>query len=85
MAESLFFHVDVPPGETFTQLLPHNVHKLHKIQSDTQNGGAAHDVEEDLLLCGFGNVTIHRVGTGILATAEQYGHLKAIVQEVESE
>lgn len=85
VAESLLFHGDVPPGETFPQLLPYNVHELHKIQSDTQNGGTAHDVQEDLLLCGFGNVTVHCVGTGTLAAAEQYGHLKAVVQEVESE
>lgn len=82
-AVSLLFHRDVPLGEIFQQLLPYNVHELHKIESNTQNGGAAHDVEKDLLLCGSGNVTVHRVGTGTLAAAEQDGHPKAIVQEVE--
>lgn len=72
-------------GETLPELFPSNVHELHDIQRDTEDGGAAHDVEEDLLLSGSGDVAVHSVGTGALAAAEQYGHLKAVVQEVEGE
>ena len=57
MAVSLL-HRDVPLGEPFPHMLPYNIHELHKIQSNAQHGCAAHDVEENLLLCGSGNVTV---------------------------
>ena len=85
LAERLVFYMNVAPVETFPQLLPYNVHELQHIESDTKDGGTAHDVEEDFLLCGFAYVTVHGVGTGTLAAAEQYGHPEATVQEVESE
>ncbi len=85
LVESPRVHWGIPPDEAFPHLLPHNVNELHKIQSDAQDGGAAHDVEEDLLLCGFVDVAVHCVRTGILAAAEQYGHIKAVVQKVEGE
>lgn len=84
VAESLLLSGHIPPGKTSPQLLPHNVQELHEIKSDAQDRGAAHDVEENLLLFGFGDVTVHSVGTRALTAAVQYGHVKAVVQVVES-
>ena len=60
MAEAFLLHRDIGPGET---LLPYDIQQLCHVQSDAENGGGAHDVEEDLLL-GSADVTFHRVRTG---------------------
>lgn len=69
MTQSFLFHRNIAPGEILPTLVPYDVHELYNIQDNAQNGGAAHDAEEDLLLRGFGDVAVHRVGTWTLAAA----------------
>lgn len=79
------FHWDVAPGEAFPKAPPQNVDKLHNVQSNAEDGCAAHDVEEYLFLCGFTNITVHSVGARAFTAADQNGHLKAIINKVKGQ
>lgn len=52
-------HRRVLPDDTFHDLIPDDVQELHRVLCKAQY--ATHDVEKDLLLCGFGNVAVHHV------------------------
>lgn len=79
------FHWAVVPDEAFPKALPQNVDKLHHIQSYTEDGCAAHDVEEDLFFSGFSDVTVHCVGAWALTATDQNRHLKAIIDKVKGQ
>lgn len=81
----LLFHGDVPLTETLPALLGQDVEHLRYVQDHTQGRRTAHDVEEDPLLCGFGDVAIHCVGTGTLLTLVHPRNLESVVHEVKDE
>lgn len=76
---------DVSLTETLPALLGQDVDHLCQVQDHAQGRCAAHDVEEDLLLCGFGDVAVHRVGTGALRAPVHPRNLKSTIHEVEDE
>lgn len=82
---SLLFYGDVPLTETLPALLGQDVDHLRQVQDYTQNRSEAHDVEEDHLLRGFGDVAVHHIGTGNLRTLVHTRNRKSMIHEVEDE
>ena len=85
MPVSSLFNGDIPLAKTLPALFRQDVYHLRDIQCNTQYGRTAHDVEEDHLLSGFGDVAVYGVRARVQAAAKQSGNVKATVEEVEGQ
>lgn len=85
MTASLLLYWHVAFAEALPTLFEDNVQHLYDIEKDTQNGCAAHDVEENLLLCGLCNVAVYSVGARAFFALQKPRHFETTVDDVEDD
>ena len=75
-----------PPGSGAKDLqapLAHQVGDLTEVEEDAEDGRGHHEVGEDLLLGGPGDVAVHGVGAGRLGAGHHPRHVIVLVEAME--